>query len=62
MEVYSGVEGDVLVEEGLSSQGDEVTAHRQQHVGVQEGDGRRRTTRRQDTHDRRLWHARGVCL
>lgn len=38
MEVHGGVEGHVVVEEGLSQEGDEVAAHGEQDVGEHEGD------------------------
>lgn len=39
MEVDGGIEGDVVIEEGLPQDGDEVAAHGKQDVGVHEGDG-----------------------
>lgn len=38
MEVHSGVEGHVAVEEGLSQEGDEVAAHSEQDVREHERD------------------------
>ena len=50
MEVYGGVEGHVAVEEGLSQEGDEVTAHGEQDVGEHKGDAGRRAARQDDAH------------
>ena len=41
MEVDGGIKRDVAVQERLAALGDEVPAHRQEHIGKQEGDGRR---------------------
>ena len=62
VEVDGGVERDVAVEEGLAAQRDEVAAHGQQHVGVQEGDGGGRAARHDDPHHRRLRDAGRVHL
>lgn len=62
MEVDGRVEGDVSVEEGLAAQRDEVAAHGEEHVGVQEGDGGRRAAGNDDAHHRSLGDARGSGL
>lgn len=41
MQVDGSVEWDVSVEKRLSAHGDQVSAHSQQHVGKQEGNGGR---------------------
>lgn len=50
MEVNGGIKGDVSVEEGLPAQRDEVTAHSEEHVRKQKGDGGCRATGDNDAH------------
>lgn len=51
MEVDGGIEGDVVIEEGLPQDGDEVAAHGKQDVGVHEGDGGSCSPRDDDPHE-----------
>ena len=50
MEVHSGVEGHIAVEEGLSQEGDEVATHGEQDVGEHEGDAGGRGPGQDDSH------------
>ena len=65
MEVHSGIEGHVAVEEGLSQEGDEVAAHGEQDVGEHEGDAGGCAPGQDDAHkgslcDARGWRGKGI--
>lgn len=62
VKVNGRIEWDVSVEESLSAHGYQVTAHGEEHVGKQEGDGGCRTARHKNAHHGGLWDATGVCL
>lgn len=62
MEVDGSIEGDVTIEEGLSTQCDQVAAHGEKNVGKQEGDARRWATSNDDPHHRCLGHTCGLRL
>lgn len=62
MEVNGSIEGDVSVEEGFSTQGDEVATHGEKHVGKQKGDGSRRATGHDDAHYRCLRESSSYSL
>lgn len=62
MKVHSGIEGDVVVEEGLPQDCDEVAAHGEQDVGVHEGDAGGRSPGDDDPHKGGLCDSRaGGC-
>lgn len=61
MEVHSGIEGNVAVEEGLPQEGDEVAAHGEQDVGKHEGDAGRCAPGQDDAHTGGISDAAVVC-
>lgn len=62
MEINGSIKWDVSVEEGLSAQSDEVTAHGEEHVREQKGDGGSRATREGNAHHRGLREACSFSL
>lgn len=59
MEVHSGIEGNVAVEEGLPQEGDEVAAHGEQDVGEHEGDAGSCAPGQDDAHIGGFFYVRG---